>query len=91
MRCIHHEFSKDFKVLRNNKVFTEKQDNLRSTFVVVVGTMPAYIVIYDENANPIFELGRLHRNFLQVSSNKRFMVLGGFGNLPCDYELFDMK
>lgn len=78
---------KHFKEVVAYKGFHESHDNLKSGFVVVVGTMPSHTIIYDECGNPKFELCKLHRNLLQLSRNKRFMLVGGFGNLPCDYEL----
>jgi len=53
--------------------------------------MPSFTILYDENAKPLFELCKLHRNTIKLSKNKRIMLVGGFGNLSGEFDIYDMK
>jgi translation initiation factor 2A len=50
--------------------------------------MPATSNLFDKILNPKFEFGKHHRNTIRWS-NSRFVLLGGFGNLSGEIEVWD--
>ena len=60
-------------------------------FVAVHGFMPAKATLFDYKCKPIYDFGSGPRNTVQWSPFSRFLILGGFGNLPGDIEFYDKK
>jgi len=60
-------------------------------FVAIHGFMPAKATLFDHRCKPIYDFGSGPRNTVQWSPFSRFLILGGFGNLPGDIEFFDKK
>lgn len=52
--------------------------------------MPAHSVLFDKSCKPFFEFGKHHRNKIIWSPLKRFVALGGFGNLSGEIEIWDV-
>ena len=60
-------------------------------FVAVHGFMPAKATLFDKKCKPIYDFGSGPRNTVEWSPFSRFLIIGGFGNLPGDIEFFDKK
>ena len=72
--------------------FTFHPSSPRGDFVVVQGYQPAvtsHFSIDGERAVAIKQYGKSPRNLLRCSPNGRFLLLGGFGNLAGEMDLFD--
>jgi translation initiation factor 2A len=61
------------------------------SYVVISGFVPAGSVLYDKTGIPIYEFGKHHRNLARWSPNKRYLLLGGFGNLNGEIEIWDVS
>ena len=59
-------------------------------FVVISGFMPAGSVLYNNKNEPLFEFGKLNKNFIAWNPQGRFLCLAGFGNLNGDMEIWDI-
>lgn len=53
--------------------------------------MPAGSVIFDRNLKPLFEFGKHHKNTIKYSPDSRLVLIGGFGNLNGEIEIWDLK
>ncbi|QDZ20404.1 eukaryotic translation initiation factor 2A [Chloropicon primus] len=60
-------------------------------FVAIHGFMPAKATLFDHKCKPIYDFGSGPRNTVEWSPFSRFLVIGGFGNLPGDIEFYDKK
>ncbi|KAI8997919.1 eukaryotic translation initiation factor eIF2A-domain-containing protein [Gaertneriomyces semiglobifer] len=60
-------------------------------FVVVYGTMPAQITLFDHRASPLYSFGEAPRNVCQFNAHGRLLLVGGFGNLAGDIDIWDRK
>ena len=60
-------------------------------FVAIHGFMPAKTTLFDKKCKPIYDFGSGPRNTVEWSPFSRFLVIGGFGNLPGDIEFYDKK
>jgi translation initiation factor 2A len=59
-------------------------------FVVIAGTTPPQATLHDKRGAPIFSFGTEGWNTVKFSPSGRFLLLGGFGNMPGDCFLWDM-
>lgn len=65
---------------------------IKEEFIVVQGYQPAVCTQYSiqgEQAIPVKQYGKAPRNMIRCSPSGRFMLLGGFGNLAGEMDLFD--
>jgi translation initiation factor 2A len=60
-------------------------------FVAIHGFMPAKATLFDCKCKPIYDFGSGPRNTVEWNPFSRFLILGGFGNLPGDIEFYDKK
>ncbi|EGR33544.1 hypothetical protein IMG5_049810 [Ichthyophthirius multifiliis] len=60
-------------------------------FMIISGYMPAKPVLYTSKCEPIFQFGNTHRNTIRYSPNGRFVLIGGFGNISGDVDIWDLK
>lgn len=60
-------------------------------FIVISGSQPATITLYDAEGRPTFEFGKLHRNTIRYSPFGNFVCIGGFGNLVGEMDFWDKK
>eukprot|EP00164_Ancoracysta_twista_P005641 GFYU01007734.1.p1 GENE.GFYU01007734.1~~GFYU01007734.1.p1 ORF type:complete len:595 (-),score=188.43 GFYU01007734.1:275-2059(-) len=58
-------------------------------FVVCYGFMPAKSTLYNFACKPLFEFGEGSRNTIRWAPHSRFLLIGGFGNLQGDVDLWD--
>jgi len=58
-------------------------------FIAISGFMPAGSVLFTHECVPKFEFGVHHRNTIRWSPFSRFVLLGGFGNLSGDMEIWE--
>eukprot|EP00826_Nyctotherus_ovalis_P037373 TRINITY_DN3402_c0_g5_i5.p1 TRINITY_DN3402_c0_g5~~TRINITY_DN3402_c0_g5_i5.p1 ORF type:complete len:489 (-),score=129.27 TRINITY_DN3402_c0_g5_i5:49-1470(-) len=61
------------------------------SFVMLSGSQPAKIVVFNHECNPMYELSANYKNYARFSDGGRFLMLGGFGNLAGDIEFWDFK
>ncbi|XP_043276692.1 eukaryotic translation initiation factor 2A [Venturia canescens] len=59
-------------------------------FCVVYGFMPSKTTLFNLKCEPVFEFGKKHRNSIYYNPSGNICLLGGFGNLSGDIELWDM-
>jgi len=57
---------------------------------VISGFMPASAVMYRKDCTPFFEFGKQHKNTVRYGPYSRMVMLGGFGNLSGDIEVWDL-
>jgi translation initiation factor 2A len=60
-------------------------------FIVVYGSMPAKSTLFDNRAQPMYELGTAARNTVKYSPSGRFFFIAGFGNLTGDMDVWERK
>ncbi|XP_011192685.1 eukaryotic translation initiation factor 2A [Zeugodacus cucurbitae] len=60
-------------------------------FVVVYGFMPSKATLYNLKCDVIFDFGEGPRNCAFFNSFGNLLALAGFGNLPGNVEIWDMK
>ncbi|ORZ34575.1 eukaryotic translation initiation factor eIF2A-domain-containing protein [Catenaria anguillulae PL171] len=60
-------------------------------FAVIYGFMPSKTMMFNYKADPVFDFGTAARNTLAFSPNGRILLIGGFGNLPGEFELWDLS
>jgi len=60
-------------------------------FVAVYGFMPATATIFSSTCRPVHQLGAKAWNTICWNPFGRFLMLGGFGNLPGDVETFEVS
>jgi translation initiation factor 2A len=59
-------------------------------FGLISGTMPSLSSLHHGvTGEPIFLLGRAHRNIMDISPHGRFVVCGGYGNLAGGMDFWD--
>lgn len=58
-------------------------------FTVIYGFMPAKATIFNTKCEPIFELGTGLKNSIYYNPYGNILLLGGFGNLRGNIELWD--
>jgi len=58
-------------------------------FIAISGFMPAGSVLFNNECVPKFEFGVHHRNTIRWSPFSRFVLLGGFGNLSGEMEIWE--
>lgn len=58
-------------------------------FIAISGFMPAGTVLFTNDCVPKFEFGVHHRNTIRWSPFSRFILLGGFGNLSGEMEIWE--
>eukprot|EP00357_Protocruzia_adherens_P002059 CAMPEP_0114983064 /NCGR_PEP_ID=MMETSP0216-20121206/6482_1 /TAXON_ID=223996 /ORGANISM="Protocruzia adherens, Strain Boccale" /LENGTH=529 /DNA_ID=CAMNT_0002344985 /DNA_START=161 /DNA_END=1750 /DNA_ORIENTATION=- len=59
-------------------------------FIITSGFMPARTVMFNSDCEPVFEFGQHHRNTIRWNPFSRFLMIGGFGNLPGEMDFWDM-
>ncbi|EDO07344.1 Eukaryotic translation initiation factor eIF2A family protein [Babesia bovis T2Bo] len=60
--------------------------------LIIKGTRPAELDMYDGNSgNKILTFGRHHRNTIRRDAFDRLVLIGGFGNLSGDIDIWDLK
>lgn len=60
-------------------------------FIVVYGSMPAKATLFNHRAEPVYELGSAARNHVKYSPSGRFFLIGGFGNVQGDMDIWERK
>lgn len=60
-----------------------------SEFVLLSGFMPATCTLYNADCSPVFDYGKLYANTIRWSPLSRFILLGGFGNLSGNIQVWD--
>lgn len=60
-------------------------------FVVVYGLMPSKVALFNLKCDLIFDFGDGPRNYAFFNSFGNLIVLAGFGNLPGNMEVWDLK
>ncbi len=58
-------------------------------FIAISGFMPAGSVLFNSECVPKFEFGQHHRNTIRWSPFSRYVLLGGFGNLSGDMDIWE--
>lgn len=58
-------------------------------FIAISGFMPAGSVLFTSDCVPKFEFGQHHRNTIRWSPFSRYVLLGGFGNLSGDMDIWE--
>ena len=53
--------------------------------------MPATSVLFGADRKPVFIFGKNHRNKILFNPFPKYLLLGGFGNLGGDIELWDIE
>lgn len=59
-------------------------------FIVIAGNQPALATLYDKDCNPLFEFGKRYRNTIRVCPFSQLCLIGGFGNLKGDFDLWSL-
>uniref|UniRef100_A0A023F2J8 Eukaryotic translation initiation factor 2A n=2 Tax=Triatoma infestans TaxID=30076 RepID=A0A023F2J8_TRIIF len=59
-------------------------------FCVIYGFMPSKATIFNIKCEPVFELGTGPRNSIYYNPHGNILLLGGFGNLPGNVELWEV-
>ncbi|KAJ1678774.1 hypothetical protein EV182_003381, partial [Spiromyces aspiralis] len=60
-------------------------------FVVVYGYMPARTSLFNHRGAEIHDFGEAPRNYARFNPHGRVLLIGGFGNLSGDVDLWDRK
>jgi translation initiation factor 2A len=60
-------------------------------FCVIYGFMPCKSTLFNLQCEPVFEFGKKHRNSIYYNPRGNILLLGGFGNLGGNVELWDMN
>lgn len=60
-------------------------------FCVTYGFMPTKTTLFNLKCESIFEFGKKHRNSIYYNCHGNILLLGGFGNIGGNVELWDMK
>ncbi|KAJ1920759.1 hypothetical protein H4219_001158 [Mycoemilia scoparia] len=60
-------------------------------FAVVYGYMPPRTSLFDHRGKEIFDFGEAHRNYASFNPHGRVLLIGGFGNLSGDVDLWERK
>lgn len=58
-------------------------------FIVISGKQPAVCTLYTKNCIPAFEFGRIHMNTIRYSPFSNLVLLGGFGNLVGNIQIWN--
>jgi len=58
-------------------------------FIAISGFMPAGSVLFTSECVPKFEFGQHHRNTIRWSPFSRYILVGGFGNLSGDMDIWE--
>lgn len=64
---------------------------LSNEFTVIYGFMPAKATIFNSKCEPVAELGSGPRNSIYYSPHGNMLLLGGFGNLQGNVEIWDTE
>ena len=59
-------------------------------FCVVYGFVPAKATLFNIKCEPVFEFGTGPRNCVHYNPQGNILILGGFGNLPGNVEIWDV-
>ncbi|KAK0179649.1 hypothetical protein PV327_005384 [Microctonus hyperodae] len=59
-------------------------------FCVMYGFMPSKATLFNLKCEPILEFGKKHRNSIYYNPHGNIILLGGFGNLRGNIELWDI-
>ena len=54
-------------------------------------SMPAKATLFNHRAEPVYELGSAARNHVKYSPSGRFFLIGGFGNVQGDMDIWERK
>ena len=60
-------------------------------FILIKGSLPAYVILYNKNAQPEILLGILFRNYVKWSKSGKRIAIAGFGNIDTKIDIFDYK
>ena len=60
-------------------------------FLVLYGSMPAKLTLFDMKANPIYEFPANPRNQLYISPSHDVLLVAGFGNLSGSLDIYNMR
>lgn len=76
---------------KGSAIYDIKWNPNGSSFVVVSGTQPAKIIIYDHLCTPLYEVNGGYKNSARYSDGGRFLMLAGLGNLAGDVQFWEAK
>lgn len=68
-----------------------KWSGLGEYFIVISGMQPAVATLYDKDSNPIFEFGKRYRNTIRIDPFSNAAIIGGFGNLAGEIDVWDLS
>jgi len=77
--------------VEGSTIHEAKWKNDGSEFIVVSGSQPAKVMVFNSECNPIYEMEAGFKNYAEFSQEGRFLMLGGFGNLAGDIEFWDLS
>lgn len=60
-------------------------------FIVVYGSMPSHVTMFDHRANPKAEIAKGMRNFVAFNPQGRLFCVAGFGNLAGEIDFYDRE
>lgn len=60
-------------------------------FILIKGSLPAYIILYNKNGIPENLLGILFRNYVKWSKSGKRVSIAGFGNIDTKIDIFDSE
>lgn len=52
---------------------------------------PAVATLYDKDSNPLFEFGKRYRNTIRIDPFSNAALIGGFGNLAGELDVWDLS
>lgn len=58
-------------------------------FIVISGSQPSTMTLYDREGKAKFEFGKQYRNTVRYSPLGHIVLMGGFGNLAGEMEFWD--
>jgi translation initiation factor 2A len=65
---------------------SKKQEKI----IIIAGLMPSTCCIYSQDGIPLIQLGKSHKNTIIYGGKGRYALVGGFGNLSGEYDIYDI-
>merc|ERR1719402_24327 len=76
---------------KRGPIYCVEWSPLCKEFAVCYGFMPARVTIYNLKCNPVYDFGEGPRNAIYYNHFGNLVILGGFGNLRGNVEVWDVK
>jgi translation initiation factor 2A len=79
------------QLAKNGPIYSIKWNPTKSEFCVVYGFMPARATVYNHKCDKVFDYGTGSRNMALYNPQGNLLLLGGFGNLRGNMEVWSVK